>query len=572
MINLTRARWAIFLAGFVAGSLLMSATGTYIALAHPHFTTRVEAKLRSLLTAHQESSAPIAAPGDVQVVVDDTASGYAISPLIYGVAFASTGVLQQLGATVDRWGGNTSSRYNWVVGDAWAAGRDWEFRNTATDWSGAAADKFVLQSQGAGAAPLLTVPTIGYVAKNNDNNVRSVGVPDQGGAPVNSAGAIAGYDPTHNRSVTSVPSYPSKDAPSIAQPAPGSSVVYEDEWIKHLVDRFGSNGVRFFTMDNEPDLWSVTHTDVHPAAMSYQSMLDTFEQYSTAVKAVDPSALVLGPDVSGWTGYMFSALDQGSDNYATHADRAAHGNQEFLAWWLAQVAKADRARGSRSLDLLDVHYYPQANNVFGDASDPATQALRIRSTRSLWDPTYSDESWIGQPVMLIPRLKSWVQKNYPGTGIAITEYNWGGEKDASGAVALATVLGVFGREGVDLATYWAYPPPNSPAGAAFRLYRNADGKGAKFGDIELPVSSTRSGLVAFAARHSDRHEVDVILINQSAAGAASINLKLKSGAGSPADEFKVLAGSSVIEHTAGVSLSSVDVPPMSIVMVRIPTA
>ncbi len=558
-----------FLAGLMVGAVATGATGAWILAEHPHFASRIEAKLRSLTSGGTPSA--VAAPGQVQVIVDGGASGYRISPYIYGVAFADTSVLLQLGATVDRWGGNTSSQYNWVVGDAWAAGRDWEFRNTSTDLTGAAADKFVTLARAASATPLLTVPTIGYVARNNNNQVQAVAVPDQGGAPINAAGAIPGYDPTHNRSVTSMPSFPTKGA-AFSDPAnPSATAVYQDEWIHHLVDRFGANGVRFLAMDNEPDLWSYNHTDVHPARMSYQSMLDTFEQYSVAAKAADPNALVLGPDVSGWTGYMFSDLDRGSDNYQTHADRAAHGNQEFLAWWLAQVASQDRARNSRSLDLLDLHYYPQADGVGSDAASPAVQALRIRSTRSLWDPSYSDESWIGKPVMLIPRMKAWIKENYPGTGIAISEYNWGGEKDASGAVALSLVLGEFGRDGVDLATYWTYPPPKSPAGAAFRLYRNADGKGATFGDIELPATSTSSGLTVFASRHSDRKEVDVMLINQSASGPASVRLNVKSAAIGTADEFRVLAGTSTIEHLPVDLSGSIQIPPMSMAMVRIQT-
>lgn len=562
--------WFPFVAGVLVGMLIAGIMGGWLEVAHPHFVSSVVSKLRQPFSSG--AAAPVPAPGDVQVAVDDQATGYTISPLIYGVAFADTAVLQELGATVDRWGGNTSSRYNWVVGDAWSAARDWEFRNTSTDFSGAAADTFVTNAQSGGATPLLTVPMLGWVARNNDNQVQSVGVPDGGGPPINASGAVAGYDPAHNRAVTSVPSFATKGAALSDPPDVNAPAVYQDEWIHHLVDTFGTGGVRFFAMDNEPDLWSFTQTDVHPAEMSYQSMLDTFEQYSMAVKAQDPNAMVLGPDVSGWTGYMFSALDRGTDNFQTHADRAAHGNQEFLGWWLAQVAKQDAARGSRSLDLLDVHYYPQANNVFSTASDPATQALRIRSVRSLWDPTYSDESWIGQPVMLIPRLKQWVAQSYPGTGIAITEYNWGGEKDASGAVALATVLGVYGREGVDLATYWTYPEPKSPVGAAFRLYRNFDGNGATFGDVELPVTSTSTGLAVFAARHSDRHEVDVMLINQSASGPASVHLQLKSGAIKSADEFRVQAGSGTIDHLTVDPSGAVQVGPMSIVMVRIPTA
>src|SRR5262249_40619220 len=154
-----------------------------------------------------------------------------------------------------------------------------------------------------------------------------------------------------------------------------------------------------------------------------------FEEYATMVKAQSPQARVLGPDVWGWTGYLYSDLDRGSDDFATHADRRAHGDQPFLPWWLQEVAKADARRGGRSLDLLDVHYYPQGQGVYSAAADPDTQGRRIRSVRSLYDPGYQDESWIGTNVMLIPRLKQWIAAAYPGTGLAITEYSFGGEKD-----------------------------------------------------------------------------------------------------------------------------------------------
>ena len=57
-------------------------------------------------------------------------------------------------------------------------------------------------------------------------------------------------------------------------------------------------------------------------------------------------------------------------------------------------------------------------------------------------------------LMLIPRMKGWVASYYPGTKIGITEYNWGAEGYINGATAQADILGIFGREGLDLATRW----------------------------------------------------------------------------------------------------------------------
>ena len=59
--------------------------------------------------------------------------------------------------------------------------------------------------------------------------------------------------------------------------------------------------------------------------------------------------------------------------------------------------------------------------------------------------------------MLIPRMKNWVATYYPGTKIGITEYNWGAEGHINGATAQADILGIFGREGLDLATRWTTP-------------------------------------------------------------------------------------------------------------------
>src|SRR5262249_36098961 len=153
--------------------------------------------------------------------------------------------------------------------------------------------------------------------------------------------------------------------------------------------------------------------------------------------------------------------------------------------------------GVRILDYLDLHYYPQASGVaLSSAGDSATQALRLRSTRSLWDPAYVDESWIADTVRLIPRMRAWVQADYPGPQRAVTEYNWGGLESINGALAQADVLGIFGREGLDLATIWGPPTMSQPGAFAFRVYRNYDGAGGAFGDTSVRGTSADQGRVA----------------------------------------------------------------------------
>ena len=119
---------------------------------------------------------------------------------------------------------------------------------------------------------------------------------------------------------------------------------------------------------------------------------------------------------------------------------------------------------------------------------------RVQAPRSLWDTTYKEASWItdaiGQPIRLLPRVRDKIAAHYPGTGIAITEWNYGGGGHISGAVACADALGVFGREGVGVAAYWPLNSDESFANAAFRAYRNFDGQGAAFGDTSIYASTS----------------------------------------------------------------------------------
>jgi hypothetical protein len=462
-----------------------------------------------------------------------------ISPLIYGLAGGNPVLWKQTRPTIIRWGGTPSSRYNWHLGNAWNAARDWQFRNGNYGHRSAAdrqpsgvADQWLIANKGIGASSLLTIPALGWVAKDDKNSSRSIDVPAHGGPalPGSASGAIAGYDPTANRQRTSVK--------SSARGAPGTTVA-QQEWVKHFVGRFGSaesGGVEFYAIDNEPDLWGEIHTDVHPARVGYDQAVALFLEYALAIKEVDPTAKVTGPVVSGWTGYFYSGLDRGTDNFRTAADRQAHGGVAFLPWWLGQVHTHDIAAEQRTLDYLDVHYYPQGGEYPGTTSSAQMDALRLRSTRSLWDPSYVDESWIARTwddrekrgiVALIPRLKRWVTQAYPGTKIAITEWNWGADATLNGALAIVEVLGIFGREGVDLATYWAYPAAGSPGAAAFQLYRNYDGHGAAFGQEAIQATSSDPDHVsAYAALGTTGQELTVILLNKDPHVAAGAGLQI----------------------------------------------
>ena len=106
----------------------------------------------------------------------------------------------------------------------------------------------------------------------------------------------------------------------------------------------------------------------------------------------------------------------------------------------------------------------------------------------------------------------------PGTKTAITEYAYGGQEHINGAITQADVLGIFGREGLDLATLWGSPDPKKemPGVAAFQIYRNYDGKGATFGESSLEATSgDQAKLAIYAAKRKTDGAITVIVLNKT---------------------------------------------------------
>jgi hypothetical protein len=78
-----------------------------------------------------------------------------------------------------------------------------------------------------------------------------------------------------------------------------------------------------------------------------------------------------------------------------------------------------------------------------------------------------------------------IHDNYPGTLLSLSEYNYGGGADISGALAEADALGIFGRYGVFAACQWPLSRHEPFVAAAFAMYRNFDERGGAFGDTSI---------------------------------------------------------------------------------------
>lgn len=452
------------------------------------------------------------------ISVDATLDRHAISPDIYGMNFAEASLAAELRLPVRRFGGNATTRYNWQ-NDTSNRASDWFFENIPNPNSnpaalpnGSSSDQFVDQDRSTNTKTLMTIPLIGWTPKARQMD---------GGFAVSTYGPQQKTDPDHPNFGNGV--RPNGTLITGNDPADTSVAInpaFVQGWIAHLIGRYGnaaSGGVKYYNLDNEPALWNSTHRDVHPQPLSYDELRDRTLQYAAAIKVADPTAKTLGPAEWGWANYFYSALDvaAGGAWWDTRPDRRAHGDVPLVDWYLQQMRAYELSHGVRILDYLDLHFYPQESNVaLKSAGDPATQALRLRSTRSLWDQTYIDESWISDVIRMIPRMRELVAANYPGTKLAMTEYNWGGLESINGALAQADVLGIFGRENLDLATMWDPPEADQPGAFAFRIFRNYDGAGSAFGDTSIRATSADQSRVAVYAAQRPDGTLTMVLINK----------------------------------------------------------
>lgn len=179
-------------------------------------------------------------------------------------------------------------------------------------------------------------------------------------------------------------------------------------------------------------------------------------------------------------------------------------------------------------------------------------------------------------MQLVPRLKNWTATYYPGTTVGITEYNWGAEGHINGATAQADILGIFGREGLALATRWTTPNPSTPTYQAIKMYRNYDNYGSGFGDVSVSASVPNpDNLAVFAAQRSSDLALTIMAVNKVLSGSTAVNLRLANfTAGGPAQVWQ-LTSSAVIARLADAAVSgstlAVTLPPQSITLFVIPS-
>ncbi|MEI8026073.1 MAG: glycoside hydrolase family 44 protein [Pseudomonadota bacterium] len=490
-----------------------------------------------------------------------------INPGIYGIGTyfgESKNDLETwaLKPEVFRLGGNSSERFNWKT-NSWNTGKDWYFRNFNSS-TPSVVDAFMKANRDHGVGSLITIPMLGWIAKDQSSGSYPISkYPHQKDQREGFGNGMAKSGD------------PLKADPNLAN-TPLSSE-YISSWVSHLKTQFGNHPHRYI-IGNEPMLWHETHQDVHPNRATYEEVLNKFLTTSHLVRKADPEAVIFGPALWGYLAVKQSAFDAPGpwSQGQRLSDKKKHGGVDFLEWFLKEVAKEEKRSGVSLLDVVDVHFYPEGDHVRNSPpSLPTSRQARLEATRSLWDPSYKDPSWIDEKIYFIPYIKGIIAKSSPKLKFAIGEYKFYGEEDIAGGIALAEVLGIFSKEKLDYASYWTIPPPKSPASFAFKLFRNYDGKGSAFGDILIPNTyGTQKDASLFSALREADQTLTLVLLNKSQTKTATFDLNI-SGLNEKTSftlyKFNPTSGS--IEPTSLASLKMrPSLPPLSMALLEIKRA
>ncbi|MEK7116192.1 MAG: glycoside hydrolase family 44 protein [Patescibacteria group bacterium] len=488
------------------------------------------------------SPTPSPIPGALGARIETLGASTPISPYIYGMdkerVLPFHGYHPKTKPIFVRAGGNDWTAYNWennatnngidggpnenIGVDKW-----WEAPYESSNKFGEAASKVIMNAHNLGAAAIITIPITDYVAADKDGIVKE--------------------KTTDTSSTRWVKNSPTKPTALSLTPDLSDKVVYQDEFVNFVQTKFKdalSQGKKiFYSLDNEPALWSETHALLHPAKTTYAEMADRTKNYGKAIKRVAPDAIVFG------------AVTYGFNELINLQGAPDQMGREYVDFYLDKAKDLETSEKKRIVDVLDIHWYPEVKvegkpivvatvggEYFPQSSNPskAEMEARMNAPRSLWDPTYIENSWIstdylGKPyaIRLIPWLKERIVAHYPGTKIAITEYNYGDGYHISHAMTQADVLGIFGREGLFAANLLPLydsvynPLPNSYTTGAFDMYLDYDGKGSAVGDLSLKLDNPDVAKLSLYAMKStkDSNVLHVIAINKTD-GEIPLNLQL----------------------------------------------
>lgn len=458
---------------------------------------------------------------DVSVAVDASHEKKLISPYIYGkngnlsedpskpTSAKDLKKIEDAGLHFAReFGGNNGSKYNWKL--KLTSHPDWYNNVYSHDWDFAARelDDKLTDVQGMWAFQLT-----GYAAKTKDYNFDDW--------TYNKANWWTGVNQNLAGNGTVNPDGGGK-AMTEGDPSLYLQTWNADSTVGIIEHWFGNGGLgldktkfKYWSMDNESEIWSGTHDDILPVNVTAEEYMQRYFEVAKKARAAYPDIKICGPVTANeWQWYTWDnkKIDYKGSSYP------------WLEYFILRCAEEEKASGVRLLDVVDIHFYPtevkdadilQLHRVYYDKNYnyPGANGAKV-SGSSGWDQNIKQE-------YIFERINQWLTK-YMETGhnigLGLSEYGMTHNSATVTAVSYASILGTFADNGVELFSPWFWEVGMWETMHLFSRYSQQYSISS--------VSDNETKLSAYSSVNEDADSLTVVLVNRSQTEtlATSVNI------------------------------------------------
>lgn len=457
----------------------------------------------------------------VTIQIDALQGRKPISPYIYGknnnisdnpaspTTAAQWKLMREAGLRFTREnGGNNATKYNWRK--KISSHPDWYNNNYPHNWDYAAK---TLGDSMPDVQGMWAFQLIGKASSNTSNNFNDWGYNSStwwsgvcqnlagGGVPNTGGGcnaATSGNTSLYLQNWTA-----------------DSTVALLDHWFGTGGLGYDQNKIRYWSMDNEPEIWNSTHDDVMPVLPTAEAFMQLYFSVAKKARAKYPNIKLTGPvPASEWQWYSWNnnKITVGPNSYV------------WLEFFIKRCAEEQTASGIRLLDVIDIHSYPgesnsadilQGHRVYFDTTYNYPGANGVKTTSpSGWDNSITNEYVFG-------RVNKWLNQymglNH-GLTCAISEFGMVNNNANVTANSYASILGTFADNNVEFFTPWYWYPGMWETLHLFSRYAKSTRVQSVSGN-ELEVS-------AYSSINASGDSMTVILVNRAltATHNATVNL------------------------------------------------
>ncbi|WP_138475042.1 glycoside hydrolase family 44 protein [Dyadobacter bucti] len=464
---------------------------------------------------------PIAS-AQITIVIDAEADIREVSPYLYGRnnSISSTNPnwtlpqedvvrLRDAGVRFFREsGGNNSSKYNWRR--KLSSHPDWYNNVYTNNWDEAAQ---TLQKNFPSAQGMWAFPLLGYAAKTGtanfadwdynqskwwegvNQNLAGGGVPNTTGTKAKQEGNIDLY---------------------LEKWDADSAVAILDHW-------FGTNGIglkregiQYWNMDNEPEIWSGTHDDVMPKQVSAQEFMQRYVDLAKKARALFPEVKLAGPVTANewqWYNWDNKTITENGKTFP------------WLEYFIKTIADEQQKSGVRLLDVLDIHFYPSAkktedvvqlHRVFFDKTYNFPEANGVKTIHGGYDNSITKE-------YIFSRCNDWLTQylgENHGVTLGLTETGIDDSISPSvTAVWYASTLGEFMRNKVEIFTPWSWKTGMWETLHLLSRYNQTHAVKA--------ASANETLVSAYPSVNAAKDSMTVVLVNRSPDQSQLVSLRLE---------------------------------------------